>query len=150
MATGWGGVLMYAGLSSAPSESNEMVAIQRSHKNGCVQNWPGGRKIWTIIPKFSAPGPPRVTDTPLGWMRMVMIGWRERFQWIQIKMWKRQKWNLAAPIAILFVSEKMGRGSWRLHRQIKCFIILRYPLLRPTQWFDWAGGQREYSQGARH
>lgn len=27
---------------------------------------------------------------------------------------EKAKWNLAAPITILFVSEKMGKGSWRL------------------------------------
>lgn len=79
-------------------------------KNGSGQ--PGGRGIQTIIPKFNAWEPPWVTDTPLGGMEKVMIGGREGFQWI----WKKEKakWNLAAPITILFVSEKMGKGSWRL------------------------------------
>lgn len=65
-----------------------------------------------LSPSLMPEKPPWVTDTPLGGMEKVMIGGREGFQWI----WKKEKakWNLAAPITILFVSEKMGKGSWRL------------------------------------
>lgn len=47
-------------------------------------------------------------------MEMAMIGERQRGSADSNKKKKRQKWNLAAPIIILFVSEKMGRGSCKL------------------------------------
>ena len=101
----------YRALSCTPlSDSNETAVIQTPsfiHKNDSDQRRPGVRGMWTIIPKCSAWEAPWVM-LPLSWMKQLFF-WLGVFQWI-----KKTKWHLASPITILFVSEKMGRGSWRL------------------------------------
>lgn len=63
-------------------------------------------------------------------MKMVMIGGRERFQWIQIK---KGKMEFSGPDHNPLCQWENGKRQLEaFHRQIKWSIILLYPLSRPT------------------